>query len=244
VPTTILLVDDHQVVRKGLRSLLESFPEFQVIGEAEDTTSALKLIGDLKPGIVVSELAIKGASGVELTQRIAEVSPETRMIIFSLDSNEDHVLEAMRAGVQAYVLKEADLNELIAAIRQVSLKHRYLSPPLLELGIEAFLQKKKPGGNDAYETLTTREREVLQLAAQGFNNAEIADRLFISSRTVEIHRANLLRKLGLRTQRNQLYEYAIQRGILPEKRHDNQAAAQSAQDTAKEAPQTPKSDES
>lgn len=233
MPTSIVLVDDHQVVRKGLRSLLESFPEFQVVGEADDSASALVLVTEMKPDIVVSELMVKGFSGIELTHKISEVSPDTRVIIFSLDSNEDHVLEAMRSGVQGYVLKEANLDELIAAIKQVTAKHRYLSPPLLELGIEAFLQKKKPDGTDAYETLTTREREVLQLAAQGFNNAEIADRLFISSRTVEIHRANLLRKLGLRTQRNQLYEYAIQRGILPEKRKE-------VQESPKEPPEPPK----
>jgi two-component system, NarL family, response regulator NreC len=221
--TSIILVDDHQVVRKGLRSLLESVPDFQVAGEAEDGLAALNLVTSIKPNIVVSELVLKGMSGIELTHKIAEISPDSKVIIFSLDNNEDHVLEAMRAGVRAYVLKEANLDELIQAVKQVTARHRYLSPPLLELAIEAFLQKKKTAVPDAYETLTTREREVLQLAAQGYNNAEIADRLFISRRTVEIHRANLLRKLGLKTQRNQLYEYAIQRGILPEKRKEAQA---------------------
>lgn len=226
--TTILLIDEQKVVRKGLKSLLESVGGFQVIGEAGDGQEAIKLVRELTPDVVLTELFLKGVRETELIREIGQISPSTKVIIFSLENSEDKVLEAMRAGAKAYVLKEANLEELLQAVRQVVAGHRYLSPSVLELAVDAFLQKKRPSIPDAYEMLTARERETLQLAAQGLSNAEIARRLFISKRTVEIHMANLSRKLGLKTQRNQLYEYAVQRGILAPKKKEESGEARQA----------------
>lgn len=216
MPTSVVLADEQIVVRRGLKSLFtDSLEGFHVIAETGDAEEAVTLVKDLHPDLLVTELKLKGRSGIELTRNAKEISPDTKVIVFTLEGTEDSVIEAIRAGATAYVLKQANLEELIQAVRQVVAGHRYLSPPLLELAIHAFLQKKKPITPEAYWKLTTREREVLQLAAQCYSNAEIARRLFISRRTVEIHVSNILRKLGLRTQRNQLHEYAIRQGIVP-----------------------------
>ncbi len=248
MPTSIVLVDDQKVVRNGLKSLLESVNDFRVVGEASDGQEAVKLIKEMAPDIVIAEFSLRGLSGRELIWKISQVSPKTSVIIFSLETSEDHVLEAMRAGAKAYVLKEANLEELMQAVRQVVTGHHYLSPPLLDLAIDAFMQKRRAPAPDAYEKLTTREREVLQLAAQGLSNAEIAHRLFISSRTVEIHLANLLRKLGLKTQRNQLYEYAVQRGILQPRQKEaeetGQEKAAPGEEPAEAAEEEPAQEES
>ncbi len=212
---TIILADDHWVVRQGLRALLEAEPDFRVIAEASDGLEAVRVVEQLKPDILVLDLMMGGINGLEVTRQVARHPSETKVVILSMYGNESYVLEALRAGAQAYVLKESTSEELVRAIREVMGGHRYLGSPLSERAIEIYLQKTEPTTQDAYDTLTTREREVLHLAAQGYTNAEIGQRLFISRRTVEIHRANMLRKLGLRTQHIQLVQYAVQRGIVP-----------------------------
>lgn len=212
---SIILADDHQVVRQGLRTLLDSEKDLEVVGEAGDGLEAVQMVEKLQPNVLVLDLMMGGINGLEVTRQITKRIPGTNVIIFSIYGNEAYVLEALRAGAKAYVLKESDLSELVRAIREVSAGRHYLGPPLSELAIEAYLRKTETTKPDPYDTLTTREREVLHLAAHGLTNAEIASRLFISRRTVEIHRANMMRKLGLRTQHMQLVHYAIQRGILP-----------------------------
>lgn len=212
---TIILADDHWVVRQGLRALLEEEPDFRVIGEASDGLEAARVVEQMKPDILVLDLMMGGINGLEVARQVSKHPSETKVVILSMYGNESYVLEALRAGARAYVLKESTSDELVRAIREVMAGHRYLGSPLSERAIEIYLQKTEPTTQDAYDTLTTREREVLHLAAQGYTNAEIAQRLFISRRTVEIHRANMLRKLGLRTQHIQLVQYAVQRGILP-----------------------------
>ncbi|NIO68877.1 MAG: DNA-binding response regulator, partial [Anaerolineae bacterium] len=147
-------------------------------------------------------------------RQVSQRSPRTHVVILSMHPNEAYVLEALRAGAAAYVLKESTSAELVRAVREAVAGRRYLSPPLCEHAIEAYIQKAESAALDPYETLTAREREVLHLVAEGHTNAEIAERLFISRRTVETHRANLMRKLGLRTQTD-LISYALRRGILP-----------------------------
>ncbi|MBI2869691.1 MAG: response regulator transcription factor [Chloroflexi bacterium] len=212
---SIVLADDHWVVRQGLKALLEAESDFRVIGEASDGLEAARVVEQLKPRILVLDLMMGGINGLEVTRQVAKHPSETSVVILSMYGNESYVLEALRAGAKAYVLKESTSEELVRAIREVIKGYRYLGAPLSERAIEVYLQKTEPTTQDAYDTLTTREREVLHLAAQGYTNAEIANRLFISRRTVEIHRANMLRKLGLRTQHIQLVQYAVQRGILP-----------------------------
>jgi two-component system response regulator NreC len=212
--TTIVLADDHHVVRQGLRSLLEAEPDFSVVGEAGDGLEAAQLVERLQPDVLVLDLMMPGLNGLEVTRQVSQRSSRTHVVILSMHPNEAYVLEALRAGATAYVLKESTSAELVRAVREAVAGRRYLSPPLSERAIEAYMQKAKSAALDPYETLTAREREVLHLAAEGHANAEIADRLFISRRTVETHRANLMRKLGLRSQTD-LIRYALQRGILP-----------------------------
>jgi two-component system response regulator NreC len=212
--TTIVLADDHVVVRQGLRALLESEPDFVVVGEAADGLEVADLVERLKADVLVLDLMLPGLNGLEVTRQVQQRSPQTRVVVLSMYANEAYVLEALRNGAAAYVLKEASAADLVHAIREVMAGRRYLSPPLSESAIELYVQKAKAAPRDPYEALTTREREVLQLAAEGQSNPEIADRLGISVRTVETHRANLMHKLDLRSQTD-LVRYALKRGILP-----------------------------
>jgi two-component system response regulator NreC len=211
---TLVLADDHHVVRQGLRALLEAEPDLQVIGEAADGLETVRLVVNLRPDILVLDLMMGGISGLEVARQVSKRSPKTGVVILSMYSNEAYVLEALKAGAKAYVLKESTAGELVKAVRTAATGHRYLSSSLSERAIEAYVEKSKDTVLDPYDTLTTREREVLHLAAQGCTNADMATRLYISRRTVEVHRANVIRKLGLRTQA-QLVSYAIRRGILP-----------------------------
>ena len=210
---TIVLVDDHRVVREGLRALLESEPDLSVIGEAGDGLSAIRLVERLKPNVLLLDLIIPGLNGQEVARRTRKCSPNTRVVVLSMHSSEPYVMEALRNGAAGYVLKDASYSDLVRAIREVMAGWRYLSPPLSKLAIDAYQEKADAAAADRYDLLTAREREVLQLAAEGHSNNEIANRLDISSRTAETHRANLMRKLHLRTQ-TELIKYAIERRIV------------------------------
>lgn len=212
--TTIVLADDHQIVRQGLRALLESEPDFQLLGEAGDGLEAVQLIERLRPQVLVLDLMMPGLNGLEVTRQVTKRSPETRVIILSMHSDQAYVLEALRNGAAGYVLKDSSTDDLIQAVHEVIAGRRYLSPPLSERAIEVYIEAAKETVLDRYETLTTREREVLQLAAEGNTNVEIAARLSISPRTAETHRSNLMRKLDLHGQTD-LIRYALRRGIIP-----------------------------
>jgi two-component system, NarL family, response regulator NreC len=209
----IVLADDHQIVRQGVKVLLENESDFEVVGEAGDGTTALAITGKLNPDILVADLMMPGLNGLEVTRRVGRASPDTKVIILSMYMNEPYVIEALRNGAYGYVLKESNIADLARAIREVSAGRHYLSPPLSERAIEAYLEKTRGASLDLYDTLTTREKEVLQLAVEGRGNAEIATRLYISVRTAETHRGNLMRKLGLHTQTD-LIKYALKKGIL------------------------------
>jgi DNA-binding NarL/FixJ family response regulator len=212
--TTIVLVDDHHVVREALRKMLEVEKEFHIVGEAGDGVEALRVVEQCKPDILVCDLMMNGMNGLEVTRQLTKRFPKTKVVILSMYGNDGYVHEAMRAGAKGYVLKESTSTELVHAIRESASGRRYLSPPLSDRAIDAYLKKTEEATLDPYDTLTTREREVLHLAAQGGTNAEIAAKLFISRRTVEVHRASMMQKLGLHVQAD-LIRYAIQRGILP-----------------------------
>ena len=212
--TTIVLADDHQLVRQGFRALLEAQPDLSVVGEASDGREAIDLVDRLKPHVLIVDLRMPGLNGLEVTRRVSQRVPRTRIIVLSMHANEAYVLEALRYGADAYVLKDSSAAELVRAVREVIAERYYLSPPLSQRAIEAYLQKAESATSDPYETLTGREREVFQLAAEGNNNAEIAARLSISPRTAEAHRASIMRKLGLHTQAD-LIRYALRRGIIP-----------------------------
>lgn len=214
MPTTIVLADDHHIVRQGLRALLEAEPDLSVVGEASDGLDAVRLVERLKPNVLVLDLIMPGLSGLEVTRQVRQRSPGTRVVVLSMHATEAYVLEALRNGGSGYVLKDSSASDLVQAVRAAAAGRRYLAPPLTERAIEAYAQKAETAPPDPYDTLTAREREVLHLAAEGRPSSEIARRLFISPRTVETHRAALMRKLGLRTQTD-LIRYALQRGIIP-----------------------------
>ena len=211
---TLVLAEDHHIVRQGIRSLLEAEVDFQVIGEVSDGLEAVRIVEELHPDILVLDLMMGGLNGLEVTRQVSKQSPKTSIIILSMYNNEVYVLEALRAGAKGYVLKDSTAAELVKAVREAIIGRHYLSTSLSERAIEKYIEKSKETYLDPYDTLTTREREILNLAAQSYNNAEIAERLFISRRTVEVHRANAMRKIGLHSQ-TQLIRYAIKRGILP-----------------------------
>ncbi len=215
--TTIVLADDHPVVLQGLRTLLEAEPELRVVGETGDGLEAVRLTERLQPDVLVLDLILPGLGGMEVARQVTARVPKTRVLVLSMLHNEAYVLEALRNGAAGYVLKAACARELVDAVRAVAGGRRYLSSSLSERAIEAYIQKAQAAPQDPYETLTTREREVLHLAAEGCTSAEIADRLCIGRRTVETHRANLKSKLGLESQAD-LIRYVLQRGIAPPER--------------------------
>lgn len=209
-----MLADDHQVVRQGLRALLEVEPDFHLVGESGDGLLTLELIERLKPNVLVLDLMMPGLSGLEVIRRAKRIVPQTHVVVLSMHAVEAYVLEALRQGAAGYVLKDSSAADLVQAVREVARGRRYLSPPLSERAIERYAQRAEGVTEDSYEMLTTREREVLHLAAEGHTSAEIAARLGISPRTGETHRANLMHKLGIHTQTD-LVRYALRRGIIP-----------------------------
>lgn len=210
----IILADDHQVVRKGFKALLSVEPDLTIVGEAGDGFETIKLAEQLQPDVLVLDLMMAGINGLEVTRQLSKKNSKIGIVILSMHSNEAYVLEALRSGAKAYILKESPPEELVRAIREVHAGRRYLSAPLTERAIEAYTRKTEVQTIDSYDQLTTREREILQLAAQGRTSGDIAARLFISPRTAETHRTNLMRKLELHNHA-QLIQFAIQRGLVP-----------------------------
>jgi len=212
--TTMVLADDHDLVRQGVKTILGAEPEFRIVGEAGDGPEALGLVERLGPNVLVIDLMMPGLGGLDVTRQVARRFPQTRVVILSIHDKAAYVLEALRSGATAYVLKDGPAANLVNAVHAAAAGRRYLSPPLSERAIELYAKTAKEARPDAYERLTPREREVLQLAAEGHTTAAIAARLGIRPRTAEAHRASLMRKLGLRTQAD-LIRLALQRGILP-----------------------------
>jgi DNA-binding NarL/FixJ family response regulator len=211
---SVVLADDHHVVRKGFRALLEAEGDLDVIGEEADGLKVVELVDRLRPTVLLLDVQMPGLNGLEITRQLAQRGLKTRVVILSMHANEAFILGALRHGAAGYVPKDASPAEVIEAVREVSAGRRYLSRGLSERAIEAYAQKAQAASTDPYESLTTREREVLQLAAESSSTTEIAARLGISPRTVETHRENLMRKLGLQSQTD-LIRYALRRGILP-----------------------------
>jgi two-component system, NarL family, response regulator NreC len=213
-PVRILLADDHEMFRQGVRALLRGEADFEVVGEAGDGLSALEMVERLKPDVLVADMTMPRLGGLELTHQTLHRSPRTRVVILTMHSAEPFVLEALEQGASAYVLKDGGVAELVRAIRETVSGRRYLSPPLSDRAVAAYAPSVgtvKP--HDPYERLTLRERQVLHLAAEGLRNPAIAERLGISVRTAETHRGRVLAKLGLRSQ-TELVRWALRRGLV------------------------------
>ena len=211
---SIILADDHPVVRRGMQALLESEQDFSIVGVASDGLEAVELTERLKPDVLVLDLMMPGLSGLEALRILRERCPRTRIVILSMYSSSAFVAQALQNGAVGYVLKECTEENLVRAVREAAAGRRFLSPPVTEIAIDAYIEQSKTGPFDPHETLTPRQREVLQLAAEGKTNAEIAARLNISQRTVENHRATLMQRLGLQNQ-TELIRHAMRHGLIP-----------------------------
>lgn len=209
---SIVLADDHHVVRQGLRALLEVAPDLIVVGEAADGAAAAEITVRLAPDVLILDLAMPG-NGLEALRQVAQRAPRTRVVVLSMHSSEAYVVEALKGGASAYVLKDATASDLVRAVREVTAGRRYLSPPLSEHAIDAYTSRALAATAEPHEALTARETEVLRLAARGDSVHQIALQLSISPRTAETHRANFMRKLGLHSQTD-VVRYAIRHGIL------------------------------
>jgi DNA-binding NarL/FixJ family response regulator len=196
----VLLADDHRVVREGLRLVLGAVPGIRVVGEAGDGPEAVRLVEQLRPDVLVLDLRLPGLSGVEVTGRVRRRCPATRVVILSMYAELAYVRQALQAGAAGYVLKDAGLDELARAIRAAAEGSEYLSAALPREAL-AGPPGRRGGAADPYQSLTEREREVLRLTVAGCSAGQVAGRLAISRRTVESHRASLLRKLGVRNQK-------------------------------------------
>lgn len=206
----LVLADDHHVVREGFKMVLESQDDFLVIGEASDGLEAKRLVEQLKPDVLVVDLMMPGINGLEVVRQVNKL---TRVVVLSMHNDEAYVVEALRNGALGYVLKDSTKFELITAIRKAAENQHYLSEPFAKKAIEMYTKMASVEDSDPYSTLTTREREVLQLVAQGLSNNEVGLKLSISPRTVEVHRANVMRKLDLKSQAD-LIRFALKRGLM------------------------------
>jgi DNA-binding NarL/FixJ family response regulator len=210
---TIVLADDHHVVRQGLRTLLEGVLQCEVVGEAADGWAAVEIIRRTQPNVLVVDMVMPKLSGLEVIRQVRQIAPQTRIVVLSMHADEAYVREALRAGATGYVLKESNADEFVQAVQQAAVGRRYLSPPLSERALDAYIAQSAETPFDLGETLTSREREVLILAARGMTTAEIAAQLILSVRTVEAYRGRMMQKLGLRSQID-LIRYAIRQGLI------------------------------
>lgn len=210
--TTAIIADDHEIVRRGLRGILENEGSYKIVAEAADGLTAAQAVEKLKPNILILDLNMPRLHGIEVLRQTRASSPHTKVIVLSMHNDEPYVIEALRAGAMAYILKGSESTEISNALKEVLAGRRFLSATLSEWAINALVAKPADDA-DPLHSLTQRERMVLQLAAEGHSNAEIAEKLFISPRTAETHRTNLLRKLGLQTQTD-LVRFAIRKGLI------------------------------
>jgi DNA-binding NarL/FixJ family response regulator len=211
-PIRVLIADDHALVRAGIRALLEKLPDVKVVAEASNGRDALQLVKTHQPDIVLMDIAMPGLNGLEATKRVTKEFPNVRMLILSMHASEEYVWQALSAGAAGYLLKGAEPAELAMAIKAVTSGEMFLSPPISKHVIRAYMQRV--GGEEALPNrLTPRQREILQLIAEGVTTKGIAETLHISVKTVETHRAQLMERLGIHDIAG-LVRYAIKIGLV------------------------------
>jgi DNA-binding NarL/FixJ family response regulator len=209
----VLLADDHEIVREGLRLLIDAQPDLQVVAEAGDGAEAIARTLEVEPDLVVLDVAMPKMTGIDATRRIVEQRPEMKVLVLSMHDNEQYFFEALRAGAGGYVLKSAAGSDLVEACRAVLRGESYIYPSAVRGLVRDYLERAKEHGPGRSDPLSPREGEVTKLVAEGYTTAEIADTLMISEKTVERHRSNVLAKLGMRD-RVELTRYAIRRGLV------------------------------
>ncbi len=209
----LLLADDHTILRAGLRALLEAEPDMCVIGEAEEGRSAVKLSCQLEPDVVLMDIAMPLLSGLEATRQIKQNCPQIKILILTMYENEEYIRQALAFGAMGYLLKDATAVELVNAVRAIHKGEAVLSPPVTRLVLENYLRWGDIQKDHSADGLSPREREVLQLIAEGYTNKQMAEILSLSIKTIQTHRMNLMSKLGLHD-RADLIKYAIQRKII------------------------------
>ncbi len=207
----ILVVDDHAIMRDGIRALLGLHDDIEVVGEASEGKEAIKKTQELAPEVVIMDIAMPGMDGLEATRRIRKKSPEVKVLVLTQHDNREYILSAIKAGAAGYVPKRALGSDLVSAIRAVYRGDSFLYPSAAAALIEDYRQQAE--GEDSYDRLTAREREILKLIAEGHTSREIADILFISLKTVLSHRTKIMEKLDLHN-RTELIKYAIRRGLV------------------------------
>lgn len=217
----IVLADDHELVRSGLMKLLESYKDLQIVGEAGDGLEAVEKTKALNPDVLVIDLSMPKLSGIEATKIVRKECPNVAVLVLTMHQNEEYVYQILKSGAGGYILKEAGKDELAAAIRAVAKGEKYFSTRVSEIMVNGFLrrgssrdEKLSPGNEGANDLLTRREKEVLSLIAEGLNNQEISEKLFISPRTVDTHRTNIMQKLDIHDAAN-LVKFAIEHGFTP-----------------------------
>jgi two-component system response regulator NreC len=209
----VLIVDDHGIVRAGIRSLLEDYADIEVVGEAGSGWKAIELATHLQPDVVLMDIAMGDLSGLEATQEIRERAPDVNVLALTMHDREEYFFAMLKAGALGYVLKESEPDELLAAIRAVHRGEAFLSPAVTKAVLEDYLTQRTDQAQPRSDNLTLREQEVLRLAAEGKTTREIADMLHLSAKTIEKHRSSMMRKLGLQSLPD-LIKYAIRKGLI------------------------------
>jgi DNA-binding NarL/FixJ family response regulator len=210
----VLVVDDHTLIRQGIVGLLDSQPDVEVVGQAGNAADALAAAVELEPDVVLMDISMPGTTGLDATRRIRASCPAVRVLILTIHDREDYLYEALRAGASGYVLKGADIGELIQAVRSAARGEMYLYPGATKTLIEDYVRSVRAGSDrDPHDGLSDREREVLHLIAQGKTTADIAADLFLSPHTVQSHRDHIMTKLDLHS-KAALIRYAIAKGLI------------------------------
>ena len=210
----IVIAEDYTILREGLRAILSSDSELEVVGEAGDGGVAVQCTAELKPDLVLMDLSMPKMSGIEAIREIKKKSPRTKILVLTIHHTEEHILAALKAGADGYALKDSTQGELLMAVKRVLQGKRYLSPGISEQVIDGYLEGRKDlKPRTSWDTLTGREREVLKLIAEGYKSKEIAEYLCISPKTVEKHRSNLMQKLNLHSS-PALTALAIEKGLI------------------------------
>jgi DNA-binding NarL/FixJ family response regulator len=212
--TKVLLVDDHAILREGIRMVLDAQSGMTVVGEAEDGRQALDMVEELQPDVVVMDIAMPNMNGAEATRQIKRRFPRTRVVILTMHENQQYLMQIVNAGATACVLKRSAGTELVTAVKAAARGESYFSPTMASMMLDVYRKRLVEEGSDELALLTEREREVLQLVAEGKTSQEIADQLFVSIKTVQTHRMHIMEKLDAHD-RTDLVRHAIRLGVIP-----------------------------